>query len=186
MTTEPITILPADVPYEDTLDNGCLLTDSDIRYLATHMRPPMTKAVIEQDKLNPVALMDFNTNPVTALRKFDFDTTLLEAASAYVCPILQQQFRSVVPLYLVTNDIKKYSPVKSLREDRIKMLDDTSWNMHWFDENVKTGRFVDCMLGPGYTSGFLPTDGFSDFVMASFKLSNGDYLLAKTFTWFNK
>ena len=187
MTTDLITILPADVPYEDTLDLGCLLTDSDVHFLDTHMRPKLTREWIEENKMNPIALSEFKTSPFKYLAKLGIDTSLIKDAALYECPVLEIEYVSVVPLYLVTHDFSKYPTFDSYSESRRGMLNDAEWNQHWFKEDDQSRhRFADLLLGSGYTSGFLPSDGGNDFALASFKLSNGDYLIVKTFTWFNK
>lgn len=187
MTAALITILPAEVPYEDTLTNGCLLTDSDVHFLDTHMRPKLTREFIEGNNLNPIPLSEFKTNPFKYLAKLGIDASLFKDAATYECPVLDIEYVSVVPIYLVTQDFSKYSIHDSYSESRRQMLNDASWNQHWFSEaDHAKHRFADLLLGSGYTDGFLPSDGGNDYALASFKLSNGDYLIVKTFTWFNK
>lgn len=188
MTAALITILPAEVPYEDTLTNGCLLTDSDVHFLDTHMRPKLTREWIEENKMNPIPLSEMSIDPLFAMKQLGIDQSLIVQAATYECPYIEKDFVSVIPTYLVTDNLSKYDRYKegNYQQSTLDRMNDADWNLHWFSEEPQSNRFIDCLIGPGYTTGFLPSDGSSGYTLASFKLSNGDYLIVKTFTWFNK
>ena len=63
----------------------------------------------------------------------------------------------------------------SAAEDSLDHVDPSEWC-----------RVTDAMLGHGYTTGTLPSDGHGNKVLATIPLANGDELLVVCWVWFHQ
>ena len=91
----------------------------------------------------------------------------------------------IVPRAIRTNCSGPYR-VNFLKNKQYDWIFDTEWQNSFRDSILKDNSIVNSFLGTGYNYGTLPSDGSIEKVLVDIELSNGDYIIASTFEWFNK
>ncbi len=115
-------------------------------------------------------------------------TDALEAQIVYGCPWTENKYHWMFPLGVVTDDEKRYGLDASRIEGRPWMCRQISASEHSIDhvDPSEWCKVTDAMLGHGYTTGTLPSDGHGNKVLATIPLDNGDEILVVCWVWFNK
>lgn len=73
------------------------------------------------------------------------------------------------------------------RQSRMAFDKDWQWNRAWSEKDgYYYGDVVKAMLGTGYTTGTIWSDGDSYYTLAGIELENGDSIVCITHNWFNK
>ena len=158
-------------------------------------------------------LGNFSFRYYNALLKLSFDKdqlTILKKWSTYTCPIMDQKYVGVLPIALLTDNIRKYAPnidkwIAEIMEDRdsnlspvgkllneldeirqkttSKSLDYIEWTTH----NALQTQWVPLHMGPGYTECTMPNDGHADLKLAIMDIEESeDKILAYVMEWYNK
>lgn len=138
-----------------------------------------------------VFVLDFvSLNGWEALELMNIDFMKLFEAAQYECPFTCRVYCAVIPLYILTDDIKKY--IEFVPEWKRRMVVDEDWVQNHIipsdesDDDDHLTVINICMLGPGYMDGILPTDGDRFFNLNTVRLSNGDDLVVAHHEWVNK
>jgi hypothetical protein len=124
-------------------------------------------------------------NPFKALKLFNVHATELEKQSKYECPFIQgNHYFGLLPLAINCSNIKTYR-INDFASSSFDYLFDTEWQQK-FRHPLEIDPIPQSFLGHGYTSGTLPSDGSNSLVNIKVQLSNGDFIIAKTWEWYNK
>jgi hypothetical protein len=124
-------------------------------------------------------------NPFITIKRIGIQTDMFNKTK-YFCPFSANNFYGIVPIGVETKNSQPY---------RLKGFDrtDSDWvfDLEWQQKNVKSllegsDSIIAAFLGPGYTEFCLPYDGSNSVVNVRIELSNGDFIIAKTFEWYNK
>lgn len=117
-----------------------------------------------------------------SLRKAGIDTSSFE--QTYLCPYSGLEFYSLVPMFLISNDLSLY--IK--RTEFNDMAFDKEWMWDRQDPNnlFNPSDLNKSMLGSGYTYGCNISDGSNQYLLVAIELDNGDKLICLTWEWFNK
>lgn len=118
----------------------------------------------------------------------------------YACPFSANEYYWFLPTYIATND---YSPYKeALKRTRKIHVDGEhcmgegpiafdsgfqKWSVEGQDTMVEGMSGVErALLGHGFTTYTLPSDGHGDIVDAYLELENGDKIAGLLWEWYNK
>lgn len=126
-------------------------------------------------------------DPFAALERMGINPQKL-LDSKYLCPFKKRNsFYGIVPIAIVTKNPEFYRSAE-FSHDSFDWLFDLEWHAHFFllDVYNEPNSIIVSFLGHGYNTGILPCDGDNKVVNVAIELSNGDYILAKTFEWYNK
>lgn len=105
----------------------------------------------------------------------------------YTCPYTKVEYTAVVPLYIWTN-----SPEQFLEECYVsnkEMACDAKWNTKHYADYLFKGKLTkvqELLLGSGYTSWGLMSDGSNSIEYAAMDLENGDKIIFAVYVWHNK
>jgi len=120
------------------------------------------------------------------LSKHNINTSSIK--SAYECPHTKMNFHSLVPIFVITDDLSKYITQTEFNPH----LFDKEWQWHnnYDSDNEKYpfyfGKIVKAMLGTGYTYGCNANDGDNSLIEVAIELNNGDTIICVTWEWYNK
>lgn len=111
-----------------------------------------------------------------------------KGAIQYTCPYMESDFFWTVPLAIITSTPEDYMNPKSVWYPMATDLEWTLDNNVVFDEEgeLELHRIQKIMMGTGYTFGTIVSDGHGRAVDTYVHLSNGDFLLCKSWVWYNK
>lgn len=112
-------------------------------------------------------------------------TDALEAQVVYGCPWTENKYYWMFPLGVVTDDEKRYGLDISKEPWMCRLISASERSMDHVDPS-EWCKVTDAMLGHGYTTGTLPSDGHGHKVLATVPLDNGDEILVVCWVWFNK
>lgn len=110
---------------------------------------------------------------------------------SYTSTYTDSKYIAVVPIAIITDDVKKYIECISpwLRDS----VSDQKWIGQFYPLELKEKNIVDvlgiipkCILGTGYTDGFIIEDGCFSYEYSKLELDNGDYVLCVNLVWHNK
>ena len=125
-----------------------------------------------------------NFDPFVSLRRMEIYDNDLFQKSCYNCPFLNSnKFYGIVPVAIQTNDSSVYR-VGPFARSNYDYVFDLDWQKHCLLDNDDS--VVLAFLGSGYTEGTFPSDGSNKIINVRIELSNGDFIVAKTFEWYNK
>lgn len=124
-----------------------------------------------------------NGTPFSVLMDLGIDIGPLR--QKYTCPHTGMDFFSLVPMYIMSNNIQKY------REKQFSdMVLDSEWNwMQDFDDKTNKpyyDKIYKSMIGTGYTAYTSSWDGSNSEEIVGVELDNGDILVCLTWQWYNK
>ncbi len=153
-------------------------------YLRRRLETLPDEADLKAAGWHPVNLAEFGAHPYEAADSVGIDLRRVRTASAYRCPATDLRFQALVPMCLMTSDLKGKYP--GLRHHHIDMVADAAWQWQMCRDFEKPGRYEQALLGSGYTSVCMHFDGFSEAVPALMRLANGDGLVVAVWDWFNK
>ena len=133
-------------------------------------------------------------NPWKSLERLGVNATAFKDSVVYECPFTGYKHFWAVPLYLFTKgDVEEWLKTAKSRGAYIPYTDmykDKGWmrkfNAPVGDRGFNFTRVQRSLLGPGFTSGTLPSDGDGYLYDAFLRLSNDDLLGCKVWIWFNK
>jgi len=124
-----------------------------------------------------------NGTPFSILMDFGIDIEPIR--QKYTCPHTGMDFFSLVPMYIMSDDIQKYSKLEFS-----EMTLDKEWNWSQdFDEKDNKpyyDKIFRTMVGTGYTSFASSWDGSNSEEVLGIELENGDILVCLTWFWYNK
>lgn len=126
-------------------------------------------------------------DPFAALERMGINTQKLRS-SRYSCPFKKgNSFYGIVPVAIITKSSKPYRSAE-FSHNSFDWLFDLEWHAKFFllDVYSPPNSILSSFIGHGYNSGILPCDGSNNIVNVSIELSNADYIIAKTFEWYNK
>ena len=121
-----------------------------------------------------------NGNPFKSISKLDIN--LASINQKYTCPHSEMDFYSLVPLYLLSDDLNKY-PVEFSGMSKDK---EWNWDRCYNDKGYLYDNIDKAMLGTGYTLWTNAGDGSNDYLTVAVELENGDKIICLTWNWFNK
>jgi len=142
---------------------------------------------------NLISLSHFGYNPFKCLNNigvlvpptFKWDTTYCDDPYA-----LGRVQYGIVPDLLLTVNAARYQTDSAQYE---KMAVDKHWNRDVVFRNYLAGekpddapQWVRSMMGSGYTTGTLPSDGHGSIEVGYVGLNNGDALRCYVWEWYNK
>ena len=147
--------------------------DNDLKYLLTVPTKDISRYIV------PIGTIG-NGNPFKSISKLDID--LSSITQKYICPHTEMEFYSLVPLYLLSNNLDKYDFEFS------EISKDKEWNWdNCFDNKGYRSDSIDrAMLGTGYTIWTNASDGSNDYITVAIELENKDKIICLTWNWFNK
>jgi len=135
-----------------------------------------------------IPLTAFSQNSWEALVKLNINCFDFKEKVQYKCPYNKYIHYWCVPVVIFSDDIKLW--IKRCIISYEEMYLDYEWMKKFHPVKVKDKlsytKIQRALLGPGYTSGTIITDGSGYLYDAIIALSNGDYLGAKVWMWFNK
>jgi hypothetical protein len=123
-------------------------------------------------------------SPWDALKVLEIDFEFIE--SGYTCLYTGYTFFGVIPVALCSEDLSKYNEITKRFNDQKYWLD---YEFHRLIDGEKRFALTDIqklLLGSGYTYGFSWYDGTPALQETKINLSNGDYLWAWFWEWYNK
>ena len=138
-------------------------------------------------------------NPWKFMDRLGIEIKEMKKKAMYSCPYSEMEFCAVMPFAILSKDIEKYR-----KGDFKKSVFDMTWDDDWtrsmsfkgdgenrFLTNLSQYKVPDMniyevQMGHGYTFATLHTDGDADMVEAKVGIDNGDWLVIKTWMWFNK
>ncbi len=100
----------------------------------------------------------------------------------YKCPYTDYDFYGVVPVALISDDLKKYK----IHGNTDYWFDYEYHEQMWGDKRFELNNIQKLLLGSGYTLGTRVNDGSSSVRQTTVNLSNGDCLWVHFFEWHNK
>ena len=171
--------------------NGELLGD-----MMTELTPFISYVGFDPEHINnfkyifPVTYV--KDNPFNALQQFGIRSDIFRL-DTYDCPITEMIFYWIVPKYILANNEyftekeKKDIWYMSMMHDKDLMLGRLIEDKDKVPLKIdRPGKITQCMLGPGYTFGTLPSDGSDELVPVEIQLDNNDILICWTHIWYNK
>lgn len=125
-------------------------------------------------------------DPFHTLRRLDVrDQDLLVQSAKYECPFLNGNiYYGLLPVAIQTNDSSVYR-VGPFARSEYDYVFDLEWQKKYRQSFVEN-EILTSFMGSGYTNDFLPSDGSHKIVTVKIELSNNDFIVAKTFEWYNK
>lgn len=126
-----------------------------------------------------------NPNRRFNLADLGIATDALEAKVVYGCPWTENKYYWMFPLGVVTDDEKRYGLDNSKEPWMCRLISASEHSIDHVDPS-EWCKVTDAMLGHGYTTGTLPSDGHGRKVLATIPLDNGDDILVVCWVWFNK
>ena len=142
----------------------------------------------------PICYYGGHINPWEALKGLRIDVSDLKTMAQNYCPASDMTYTGFVPLAVLTDDSKrKYFDFMARPPYMVDMLNDGEWNRQgWFSFDKPRNvdhivSSVDCaIMGSGYTSHFLPSDGSPGREFVAIGLDNGDKIICAAWKWFSK
>jgi hypothetical protein len=130
----------------------------------------------------------FNSHRWEAMKNFTVDVEELKTASTYECPITERSYTAILPVAIISADVKKYfDHYGDNKPWFFDMACDPTWNKYDSDDEIEGMSSIDiCLLGPGYTDSCYPSDGSKSLNLFVADLDNGDMLLLVGYVWHNK
>ena len=135
-----------------------------------------------------IPLTAFSQNSWNALIKLNVNCFDFKEKVQYECPYNKYIHYWSVPVVIFSDDIKLWikrcvisHEEKYLDYDRMKKFHPVK-----IKDKLSFTKIQRALLGPGYTSGTIITDGNGYLYDSIIALSNGDFLGAKVWMWFNK
>ena len=153
-------------------------------YVLRRLEPMPDEATMKAAGWHPVNLGEFDINPYGAAERLGIDLRRVRTSSAYRCPATDLRFQGVVPMCLLTKDMKVNYP--DTKHRHLDMISDADWQWQMCREFDKPGSYERALLGSGYHDCCMHYDGFSEAVPALMRLANGDALVVMVWDWFNK
>jgi hypothetical protein len=148
------------------------------------IKQPIIDLSAGHDKLLPLCM---TSDPWITLARYNVDASDLKTMLEYECPFSDNKYYWFIPnLILIKNDVEIYRQGK-LKSKEYDYYFDTAFmkQMHG-DRLFELDEVQRAFLGHGYTDGTLPSDGSGKLERAAVALENGDFLLGRTWLWFNK
>lgn len=164
-------------PY--TPKTGCILSGGDF----------IVKKVEKTDVLGQVIFAcAAERNPWVSLKSMGVNSDPLVEAFKYECPYTGNTFYHFIPVAIVIkNDVDAY------RKSPYDLKDfDYMFDLDWINNDLLRGQhpelntISESMLGHGFTTCTLPTDGDGGWIEVLIELDNGDYLFGVCWEWYNK
>lgn len=105
----------------------------------------------------------------------------------YKCPfILGNEYYGIVPIGINTTSLDQYRNIR-FKDKFYDFVFDLDFQKDYMISILEeTGDIIRSFLGHGYDSYRLPSDGSIRTIVIKIKMKNEDYLVAKTFEWYNK
>jgi len=125
-------------------------------------------------------------NPFVTIKHIGIQTDMFNKTK-YCCPFSSNNYYGIVPIGIETKNSQPYRHEGLERQDC-----DWVFDLEWQQKNVKSlledynDPIIFAFLGHGFTDYCLPYDGSNKIVNVKIELSNGDFIIAKTFEWYNK
>jgi hypothetical protein len=143
--------------------------------------------------LNILNLSYFSPNTWKAVLNnpvFDNDVfQKIKKLTTYDCPYTNNHYTSLIPISIWSKNVEKYFSTENFHWFK-EMACDKDWNLKDIElssfEQVELSDIHKLLLGSGYTSGTLMSDGSNSIVPVLIDLDNGDLMYAATFVWHNK
>jgi hypothetical protein len=132
-------------------------------------------------------LTAISQNPWEALQKLLVQCYDFKESVTYECPYNGYLHFWAVPVFIFADNVKFWTDrFKTTKEARYL---DADWMRKYIPSKIKDGlpftKVQRALLGPGYTSATLATDGNGHINDAIVALSNNDFLGVKVWIWFN-
>lgn len=135
--------------------------------------------------LFPLIFMNY-WHPFSTLKKLGIDASELRTSCKYQCPFRHNTtFYGVFPFAIKTNDSKIYRQ-NDFALEAFDYAFDLEWQQRCIDQLMSVDQFSRAFMGHGFTDGTLPFDGGNSIVNVKLQLTNGDFILAHTWEWYNK
>jgi len=121
------------------------------------------------------------------LEEMNVEVVNLEKAFQYKCPYTENTYYHFMPVAIIINHD---SNVEQYRQPNFAhsfhdYLFDLEWILH-MDKMPEIDDIGRSMLGHGYTSGTLPSDGSGRFINILIELDNKDHIFGHCWEWYNK
>lgn len=125
-------------------------------------------------------------DPFRSLQVMEVDCRLLTKVQ-YECPFVKDnKYYGIVPIGISTSSSEQYR-LEELSDSFLDHVFDLEYQRQYILSYLQeTGPITGSYLGHGFDFGRLPSDGDIKIIVVKIKLSNGDFLVAKTFEWYNK
>jgi len=126
-------------------------------------------------------------NPWEILEDMNIETADFKKIFQYECPYTGNTYYHFIPIAIIVNhksDVQQYRQLNFASESY-----DYRFDLEWILKMQKIPEIDDIgrsMLGHGFTSGTLPSDGDGKFIRVLIELDNGDHLFGHCWEWYNK
>lgn len=147
----------------------------------------------EFDSRSVLSLDHFNPNGWNALNEL----TILCRAEVndncrYRCPYTDLRFWSLLPFAIITDNYDQYLPYYVKHDSHTyKWWTDTEWTKKCIMDNEEgdiggPNLIQNTILGSGYQTGILQSDGSHSVIVVNLELNNGDKIMCYSWEWYNK
>jgi hypothetical protein len=128
-------------------------------------------------------LICLSQNGWTALANLNINAHDFRARSTYKCPFMHMNiYYWNMPVALISQNPERY---EALSGNAYAM--DSDWHKKMYEERIfDLGLVPRSLMGHGFTSGTLPSDGTPHIEKTLADVDNGDVIVCQTFIWFNK
>lgn len=150
---------------------------------------PFNKKVFKRKQIIMLSMIGVNTWKVLidlrilpeAWVKEQLDTKL-----TYVCPWFKHKYYAVMPIAILSDNVSKFYPEKL--QPSMDMIFDQDWvqKMYMKKKSFYVNNLTEAQLGHGYTYGTLPDDGIGKKIDLLLNMGEGDFIVARTWEWYNK
>lgn len=163
--------------------------DADILFDFTEYIREYSKEEVNSKK---VLLLDyFSPNTWKALEKIENldqeEIAKLKEMSIYHCPYTDREYTSLIPTTIWTENPENY--FEGTNYYFKDMACDDEWNKSQYKEKIESihlSKIQKLMIGSGYTSCTLMSDGSTGMDKFFIDLDNGDILECVIYLWYNK
>lgn len=128
--------------------------------------------------------------PWKAMERFGIEgASTLRDESCYTCPWTDNSYFWFVPYALIINGSPDVYKPKEMPQHLVSQYDyslDLKWHARYFKNDPPPSDIQLALLGHGYTSFTLPSDGSGSVWKTKIQLSNGDFIAGFMWVWYNK
>jgi len=130
-------------------------------------------------------IFNMHYNPFVTLRRLGLQ--IQDAFVRYNCPFnTNNTYYGIVPIGIETKKTKLYRQ-EEFSDNSYDYVFDLNFQAKYIHQYLReVDDITSCFLGHGYDDSRLPFDGSIKIVNVKLELSNGDFIIAKTFEWYNK
>lgn len=127
-------------------------------------------------------------NPFAGLNMvFGVEVVDLQKVFEYIDPWYSNTYFWWVPhAMVIRNGVECYKKLRAPVDTALDFFLDTDWHNSNDRFTFELNWITRSMLGHGYTSGTLPSDGSRELIPVLVELDNGDAIFGYCWVWFNK